>query len=283
MKILYSTILVLISINLQSQILNSNFDQIDEYNGKQKPKNWYCTILSSNLGTCDMIADNQDEFSVKINNVMPCTDEGEFSFLGSGYIQQNFKINYQNFKISFDLKIDSLIPPATLTFYLTDKEFGNYYDNYVYSDSFSNKLDQNIERTINLDSNYDRLYIGFVAKGNLKENHLHNCDLGYISGIIDNLKLSPISSIKNFANNKFEIYPNPTKKIIRIESKNNQDYLKNIEFYKLDGKLIHEITNINNKMIDLDISKFDNQILILRIIDNQNNSIIKKIIKKDNS
>jgi len=61
---------------------------------------------------------------------------------------------------------------------------------------------QTITHDIELFEEYDSLYIQFKSIGYLKNNFEHECDLGYISAIIDNLETTQIVKTNEFPQKK---------------------------------------------------------------------------------
>jgi len=75
MQIIKTLILILCAVSYSSgQVQNPNFESWDLYNGREKPAEWSCPNLcpSPSCGPCDKITKNNNDYAVRIHNVMPC-------------------------------------------------------------------------------------------------------------------------------------------------------------------------------------------------------------------
>lgn len=93
----------------------------------------------------------------------------------------------------------------------------------------------------------------------------------------DTAIFSNIQNLNNAA--EIEIYPNPTSGNFNIEFINQNEKYSTINIYDLTGKIIYKKTNISQDIINIDISKYNNGIYFIKII-NQNNTYFKKLIKQ---
>lgn len=83
----------------------------------------------------------------------------------------------------------------------------------------------------------------------------------------------------NYVKENIVIYPNPTSGNFNIEFINQNEKYSTINIYDLTGKIIYKKTNISQDIINIDISKYNNGIYFIKII-NQNNTYFKKLIKQ---
>jgi len=248
-KALLLTLSIFIVTIMNGQVQNGMFEEWDLLNGREKPAEWYCPNLcpSPTCGPCDKIEQSINEFAVRIHNVMPCiASDNQAKSRNAGFIEDYIIPEYDKFNISFDLIIDSLESPAEFIFTLRGKKTSGWSDSILVWTT--NELQsKTISHDIELIGDYDSLYIQFKSIGYLKNDAKHDCDLGYISGIIDNVETSQIVNAKEYSPIKIEIYPNPFVDEINIKS------IENIEHWKIhdmNGKKILEgrstkIENLN--------------------------------------
>ncbi len=219
MKAIKLLILFLGLSNLSyAQIKNPNFEHWDLYNGREKPTNWFCPNLcpSPSCGPCDKIKKTNNNYAVRIHNVMPCVStDNQAKSRNAGFIEDYFIPTYQDFLLSFDLDIDSIESPAELIVTITGK-LPSGISEPVLTWATYELQSARIEQTINLTQAYDSLYIQFKSIGYLKENALHSCDLGYLSVTIDNIQTTQIVSTSDVYITNVTISPNPFTNNIQI-------------------------------------------------------------------
>ncbi len=85
---------------------------------------------------------------------------------------------------------------------------------------------------------------------------------------------SELLSSQDFNSASFNIYPNPANHIISIEN-TNQNSINRVLIYDTLGRLVLEVSNPTNQ---LDISKLDSGLLLLKIESDQG-MVFKKLIK----
>lgn len=203
---------------IYAQIKNPNFEFWDLYNGREKPTNWFCPNLcpSPSCGPCDKITKTNNNYAVRIHNVMPCVStDNQAKSRNAGFIEAYFIPTYQDFLLSFDLDIDSIESPAELIVTITGKLLSGISEP-VLTWSTNELQSARIEQTINLTQAYDSLYIQFKSIGYLKENALHSCDLGYLSATIDNIQTTQIVNTTEADIINITISPNPFTNSIQI-------------------------------------------------------------------
>jgi hypothetical protein len=76
-------------------------------------------------------------------------------------------------------------------------------------------------------------------------------------------------------NTKVAIYPNPTKGVVTIKSRNS---IKKLNVYNLLGTMILELENLNSCAI-LDLNKYEDGIYYIRLMDENGKEHIEKVIK----
>lgn len=239
-------IFLLLSNVLVGQVHNPQFEEWDLYNGREKPAEWYCPNLCPGpaCGPCDKIIQTIGDNAVRIHNVMPCvSSDNHAKSRSTGFIQDYFVPTSNHFKISFDIIIDSIEAPAS--FIMTIQGKGLPPSGLIWeADSL---LSQRIENDILLDHDYDSVFIRFESKGYLKQNPEHDCDLGYISAIVDSIETEDILINEDFEHKGIRVFPNPFTDAIRVES--NQDLITWIIFDCTGRKIIagsgNEITGLN--------------------------------------
>lgn len=203
---------------IYAQIHNPNFEFWDLYNGREKPTNWFCPNLcpSPSCGPCDKITKTNNNYAVRIHNVMPCVStDNQAKSRNAGFIEAYFIPTYQDFLLSFDLDIDSIESPAELIVTITGKLLSGISEP-VLTWSTNELQSARIEQTIHLTQAYDSLYIQFKSIGYLKENALHSCDLGYLSATIDNIQTTQIVNTTEADIINITISPNPFTNSIQI-------------------------------------------------------------------
>src|SRR5687768_16013492 len=201
-------IFLLLSNVLVGQVQNPQFEFWDLYNGREKPAEWYCPNLcqSPACGPCDKITEGSNDYSVRIHNVMPCvSSDNQAKSRATGFIRDYFVPTSNKFKISFDLTIDSIEAPAEFIFTI---------GNFVWK---TNQIgSQRIEHEIILAQHHDSLFIHFESKGYLKQNPLHDCDLGYLSAIVDSIETEDLVSTQDFNKSTIHIFPNPYTDVLTL-------------------------------------------------------------------
>ncbi|MFZ1678759.1 MAG: T9SS type A sorting domain-containing protein [Saprospiraceae bacterium] len=257
-------IFLFLSNVLFGQVPNPQFEAWDLYNGREKPAEWYCPNLCSgpDCGPCNKIVQGVDDYAVRIHNVMPCvSSDNQAKRRSAGFIHDYFMPTSTKFKISFDLIIDSIEPPAEFIFTIGD---------FVWKTD--QILSERIEQEIILEHSYDSLFIQFQCKGYLKQNPLHNCDLGYLSAIIDSIETEDIVSTKDLKSVNIYVVPNPFNTTLTIEGEHPSVSWSIFDF---TGHLIMD----GNSSEIYGLNKLAQGIYMLHIMDGAK-TYFKKIVKE---
>jgi hypothetical protein len=257
-------IFLLLSNVLVGQVQNPQFEEWDLYNGREKPAKWYCPNLCSSpeCGPCDKVAEGANDYAVRIHNVMPCvSSDNQAKSRSAGFIREYFVPTSNKFKISFDLIIDSIEAPAE--FIVTVGGFEWKIDQI---------MSQRIEHEIILDQSYDSIGIEFRCKGYLKQNPLHDCDLGYLSAIVDSIETEDLVSTKDFKRLNIHVVPNPFNNTLTIEG----EYPSvSWSLFDLTG---HLLLKGNSNKID-GLNKLQQGIYLLQVMDGTK-MYIEKVAKE---
>jgi hypothetical protein len=139
-------------------------------------------------------------------------------------------------------------------------------DGYEYSN-------ENDDCTIPSDTPSGTYYIIFFAdyEEDIDEIDEFN-NITYIQITVNN-----ILSIENYNLQKVvTLYPNPTKGLINI--KNEKSIIKSFKIYDINGKYIFSKDNTENNSID--ISNLSSGVYIIKLLDNNNNKAVYRIIKE---
>jgi hypothetical protein len=212
-------IFLLLSNVLLGQVTNPQFEEWDLYNGREKPAGWFCPNLCPKpaCGPCDKKEQDGSDFAVRIHNVMPCvSSDNQAKSRSAGFIEDYFIATSNKFKISFDLIIDSIEIPAEFILTIRGKKSNGWTDS-VLDWKTDQILTQRIEHDIILNQSYDSLFIQFKSKGYLKQNPLHDCDLGYLSAIVDSIETEDLVSTNDFKQQTIRVVPNPFNNTLTIE------------------------------------------------------------------
>ena len=262
-----------LSTTLNGQVQNSMFEQWDLWNGREKPAEWYCPNLcpSVDCGPCDKVEGSTNDFAVRIHNVMPCvSSDDQAKSRAAGFIEAYFIAESDKFNISFDLKIDSIEMPAAFLFTLRGKTGSEWLDSVLVWRS-SELQTSRISLDIELMESYDSLHIQFKSEGYLKSNAAHDCDLGYLSAIIDNIETSNIVSTKEPKARELLVFPNPFNNEIHLAGNSATEW----EIIDLNGRIL-----LQGKGVDIeDLNFLSAGAYFLRILNDRESNLVK-IIKE---
>jgi len=190
---------------------------------------------------------------------MPCVSlDNEANSRSAGYIEHHFVQNSEIFDISFDLVVDSIDLPANFIFTISGISPSGSSDSILVWKT-SEIQSKRISHKIMLTENYDSLFIQFKSEGYLKSDSQNECDLGYLSAIVDNVETTEIVNIENDFIEDLVVYPNPfsDKIFINPEFKESTKY----QIYNLKGIIMIEGEGI--QIVDLD--HLEKGIYILKI------------------
>ncbi len=146
------------------------------------------------------------------------------------------------------------------------------YQGVAYGTAYTPLLTSNEPLTIgyyNLGDNGNHLYFD----GTIDEVRIYNRLL--TQSEIDYLNLG-ISSLNNYSNRLFKVYPNPTNSFITSENTSNKNINK-IQLLDINGRVVLEITN---NIKQLDVSSIKKGVYLLQISDNKEVIYNEKIIIK---
>lgn len=277
MRFIFSFITTIFLIGSpKAQIQNGNFEFWEIYNGWEQPVDWECASVSSETGSCDKITEQNGDHAVRIHNVMPCWQaNSDDDFRTQGYVRSHFISPFDDFALSYQLKIDSIESPAELILTLKGIIPGGGTDS-LFQWRYDNLIDTTIKHLIFSTNGYDSIFIEFLAKGKFNENVSSSCKRGYISAIIDDLQLNEIVSTESLELDDLSIYPNPVFNNLNILSKN--EMLKEIHLYNAMGGKILSIQAVNSIKFNLDLNHLNSGVYIISIVVGRN-QILRKIIK----
>lgn len=277
MRFIFSFIItVSLIVSTKAQIQNGNFELWEIYNNWERPVNWECASVSSETGSCDKITGQNGSLAVRIRNVMPCWEaNSEDDFRTKGYVRSHFISPYDDFALSYQLRVDSIEPPSELILTLKGRIPGGGTDS-LFEWRYDNLIDTTIEHLVFSTIEYDSIFIEFLAKGLFNENATSSCKKGYISAIIDDLRLDEIVSTEFLEPDDFRIYPNPVFSDLNILSRN--EMLKEIHLYSIMGEKVLVVQEVNSIKYNLDLDHLHSGVYIVSFVMGQNR-ILRKIIK----
>jgi chondroitin AC lyase len=122
----------------------------------------------------------------------------------------------------------------------------------------------------------DVVYIRYTGYGNdepLREGWNSITEFDWGKDVSSKQQLKQKISIES----SFSIFPNPTETRVNILS---DEYLSKITLYSIDGKSIRTYNNINSKKIELDLSKYETGIYLLKVLYKNGEYKLKKLIKE---
>jgi hypothetical protein len=270
-------IFFLLTFQSIGQIYNPNFELWVPYLGDTEiAEGWYCPWVTSELFPCDKIIESQNDFALRLHNIMPCgTIDGQKKFRSSGFTNTHFIPMSQEFEISYDLKIDSIEYPANFAIILKGIKSGEPKDS-ILEWNYYDLIEERIKHEIFLTKEYDSLFLEFRSIGILKENPIHECDKGYISSIIDCIVLDQIVRIKSPQEVKLKVFPNPATNEFSILSSTP---IKSVILFDLTGRKILYFDQLDSKEFQVNLKNLESQIYILKILTSEG-IIIQKILKK---
>jgi hypothetical protein len=129
---------------------------------------------------------------------------------------------------------------------------------------------------------------GFVTyKINLKSNlpvgtqidNTANIYFDYNSAIVTNTTLNTLQAatgIQNFNSGLFEVYPNPSNGVVKVNSSN---MISKITVINVLGEIVKSIT-ADSKQVTVDLTDLKSNVYFLQITDANNQTSIKKIVKE---
>lgn len=131
-------------------------------------------------------------------------------------------------------------------------------------------------------NSFENEYFGFISGGYwytiIPDNaglvlSLANGIFGYAT-----FKSYPLST-SEFEKNKFQLYPNPTKEKLFINTTSTTRNLK-VKIFNLEGKLLSTQNLVFKKQTSIDVSQLSNGIYFLNIEDENGNKEVEKFLKE---
>ena len=95
--------------------------------------------------------------------------------------------------------------------------------------------------------------------------------------MLTSLNIYDPSSINGHHVNSLLVYPNPSSDYINIQS---NTVIKDIEVIDLAGRCVRHATNVDDNTYSLNISSLSSSIYFVRVKDENDHTLISKIIKK---
>ena len=94
----------------------------------------------------------------------------------------------------------------------------------------------------------------------------------FLSKILDCLSIE-----NNEIDNQLNVYPNPAHDQLNIQCDNN---MQSIEIIDIMGRSVKSVANIDGSTYSLNISNLSNAIYFVKVVDDNNQVLVHKIIKK---
>lgn len=274
MKKHLTLILILISCNVgYGQILNHDFEVWQTTSSFDRLENWYCNGLY--LGACRKVMNGDSSYAVRMDNSLPCVDSNNpvlGASLGHGDLKQIFKVPASEFILSYDLVVDTIDMPAEFQIRLISPP--GYPGGQVFTVSYTELFDGHVTHEISIDPSIDSLVIEMKPIGHEKAMPAHDCDLGYISASIDNVRVDRSVNTKEIDQEGLLVYPNPSQGALFLKSNNWQ--INRIEIYDLFGRRIKYIPEINSNEYQLNLDP-TNGFVYLKLLDAAGNFVVKKV------
>ncbi len=239
-------IFIIFSFNTSiGQIINHDFEQWDSTYSYETPIDWYCNGVW--FGACRKVFLDLNQ-AVRMDNSLPCTsmDPPGAESLGNGDLSQYFKVPGPEFMLQYDLTIDTIDAPASFEVKLIQPGVG-----IIFNAEHNELFEGNVNHKITIDPDIDSLIIQFEPIGYQKEMSKHDCDLGFISVVLDNVKAEIMVNNTNVEDSKTTIHPNPSDGLIFID--NQLLGIEKIKVIDYQGREIVHLTVISteNPIIDL--------------------------------
>lgn len=277
--VLLFVLAISILVSVKAQIQNGNFDFWEFHNGWERPVFWECASVSSETGSCDKITGPDGNLAVRVHNVMPCWQaESAADFRTEGYLRGKFLSPYDDFALSYRLRIDSIEYPAEFIIRFQKRTPPGGALQTYFEWSYGNLVDTTIQHLVFSTNENDSVFIELLARGNFNENASSSCKKGYISVIIDDVRLDEVVSTEFPAPDEISIYPNPARNELNILSGN--ELLKEIHLYSIVGEQVFSAQEINSIEYHLDLKGLHSGVYILSLAIGQYR-IFRKIIKNE--
>lgn len=280
MKLATSFIIqIFIILSAKAQIQNGDFEfwSINNYNNNwETPLNWKCAAVSSETGSCDKVIGEDGGLSARVHNVMPCWEaESGDDFRTQGFLESYFTSPDDDFMLSCKLKVDSIEFPAELIITMRGMIAGGGSEQLL-EVAYDHPVDTTAEHPIYLANPYDSIHIEFLAKGGYNEDATSSCKKGYISVIIDDVKIEAIVSTASASHTEVKVYPNPTINDLNIISKYEQ--IEEIRLMSMMGETIVNVEGLNSNDYILELGELSNGVYVISFLVGRDR-IIRRIIK----
>lgn len=207
-------------------------------------------------------------------NVTP-TDSLPYTVYQQGYSTYKGTVNVDNQDVEVEAQINWL--GADLTFKVTLKMLTKNTIK-IFLDGHGEKIaDANGIATFSNVDNHSGIFYRVSCEG-------FHSDSGMIFDNYDTVEVSLFSvGIENLENSKiFEIYPNPVSETLFLENKEIFENVK-IEIISVEGKILYQKNETllsKNSKISISVKDFPKGIYFLRLQNNENQTVTKKLIVK---
>jgi|GEM_PF-5558198 len=275
METILTTLLIVAATFCNAQIPNSGFEEWETTNGTERLVNWDCDGYF--LDACTKVEILTNNFAVRMDNSLPCATANmtntQYSDLGNGDLSTRFDAPNRDFTLNYDLVIDSIDQPASFIIRIIKSginEFFRVEHDEVSSATFTHNL------SVPAEFNLEDFLVIMEPVGLKKIGGEHDCDLGYISAIIDNMQVSKTVNTDNISQGRIAIFPNPSTGILNIQSSDKT--IDRIEIYDMLGRSVYTQKIENSNLVSLNLDSRIGKLLLVKIVDKDGKYWLRKII-----
>lgn len=154
--------------------------------------------------------------------------------------------------------------------------FPSYDGLYFFADFCSNEIGVLEQNGSNWNITYSEVFSGngWATFGEDVNGELYIAGIssGTVYMIVDN-----VFSVESFNNFSFNMYPNPTKDELKFDFK-ELSVPVTIDIYDIQGKLIHNVKDISNNLVNITVKNFAKGLYLVKVSDVNGNKANNKLI-----
>ena len=236
-----------------AQISNADFETWESLSPfAEEPQEWDAPYLSSEYFPIEKVENlNMGQYAVLVKNNMPSP-----SSVGGapGYIETTFMPSSQHFRLSMEVRYDSILPPGRAK--IEFRGSGGLRLTYWIDEAITGEM-ETIQVEAVLPEAFDELILRIEARGVYDPNYgtppFNGGYDGYAEIVVDNITYENVTSVGEALKGKgVQVFPNPATEAVWVKTETGE-FIHSVNVFNSSGEVLLSANSNGNNEYLLDV------------------------------